>query len=53
MWLTATIAITTMVIAFRRFESNERVARAVAVGVARRHGESAATALPTPESSPS
>jgi hypothetical protein len=52
-WLATTIAITTIVIAFRRFESNERIARAVAVGVVRRRGEPAATAVPTSESSPS
>jgi hypothetical protein len=53
MWLATTIAITTIVIAFRRFDSNERVARAVAAGVVRRRGESATTAVPTSESSPS
>ncbi len=42
MWLTTTIAIVATVIAFRRFASNERVAYAVAFGVARRRVENAA-----------
>ena len=41
-WLVTAIAITATVIAFRRFASNERVAYAVAFGVARRHVEDAA-----------
>jgi hypothetical protein len=49
MLLVTTIAITATVIAFRRFASNERVAYAVAVGVARRRGETAAR---RPSSSP-
>jgi hypothetical protein len=52
MWLVTTIAITAIVIAFRRFASNERVAHAVAVGVARRRGESTTPESPTTESSP-
>jgi hypothetical protein len=38
-WLSAAAAITAIVIAFGRFRSNERIARAVAEGVARRRSE--------------
>jgi hypothetical protein len=50
MWLVTTVAIAAIVIAFRRFASNERIAYAMAVGVARRRGESEALP-PTSESS--
>ena len=57
MWLVTTVAITTVVIAFGRFKSNERIAQAIAAGVIRRRGEPTAAALPidakqTHESSP-
>lgn len=42
MWLVTTVAIAATVIAFRRFASNERIAYAVAFGVARRRVENAA-----------
>jgi hypothetical protein len=45
-WLSAAAAITAIVIAFGRFRSNERIARAVAEGVARRRSEPEA---PRPE----
>jgi hypothetical protein len=51
MWLVAAIAIAAIVVAFRRFASNERIAYAVSAGVIRRHGESVQTELPTLESS--
>jgi hypothetical protein len=37
--IVTTIAIAAIVIAFRRFASNERIAYAVAFGAARRRGE--------------
>jgi hypothetical protein len=57
MWLVTTVAITTVVIAFGRFKSNERIAQAIAVGATRRRGEATAAAYPieasqTHESSP-
>ena len=39
LWLSTAAAITAVVIAFGRFRSNERIARAVAEGVARRRSE--------------
>jgi hypothetical protein len=52
LWLGTMVAIAATAIAFRRFASNERVACAVAVGVVRRRGESAAPEPLTSESSP-
>ncbi len=43
-WLVTTVAITTVVIAFGRFRSNERIAQAIATGVKRREGEPIAIA---------
>ena len=39
LWLFTTAALTAIVIAFGRFRSNERVARAMAAGAARRRTE--------------
>ncbi|MEO6115476.1 MAG: hypothetical protein ABIP33_03740 [Pseudolysinimonas sp.] len=39
MWLVTMVAIAATVIAFRRYASNERIAYAMAAGVARRRGE--------------
>jgi hypothetical protein len=38
-WLFTTAAVTAIVIAFGRFRSNERIALAIAAGVARRRSE--------------
>ena len=39
LWLFTTAALTAIVIAFGRYRSNERVARTIAAGVARRRTE--------------
>ena len=39
LWLLTTAALTAIVIAFGRYRSNERVARTIAAGVARRRTE--------------
>ena len=52
LWLFMTAALTAIVIAFGRYRSNERVARTIAAGVARRRADAATEQLAPTEAVP-